>query len=145
MARNTLKLDTTGFDSMLRKLDSLGGDVKRAVEDALEQSAETIEWDTKDAMAKGNLPRQGKYSTGKTMQSIITDSRVHWEGMRGWIPVGFDFSKAGAGGYLISGTPRMLPNAALRRMYKQKKYMRQIQDDMWEVVSDYVIDAMKRS
>lgn len=143
MARNTLKLDTSGFTEMLRKLDDLGGNVKKAVEDSLTQSAETIREDTIAALDNSNLPAQGKYSTGTTKESIVSDSRVTWEGLVGSVPVGFDFSKPGAGGYLITGTPRMQPDRALNQMYKQKKYMRQIQNDMGDVILDYIIKAME--
>ena len=143
MARNTLKLDTSGFEPMLKRLDSLGGDVKRAVNDALKQASETITEDTEEAMSASNMPAQGKYSSGTTEKSIIRDSNVRWEGNVGWVPVGFDFSKPGAGGYLITGTPRMQPDKALNRMYKQKKYMNQIQNDMGEVIMDYVIEKME--
>jgi len=143
MARNTLRLDTSGFEEMLRKLDSLGGDVKNAVSNALIQSAETITEDTEEAMLAANLPAGGRYSTGTTRESIVRDQQVQWEGLIGSVPVGFDFSKPGAGGYLITGTPRMQPNRALNRMYKQKRYMNQIQKDMGEVIMDYVIEKME--
>ena len=129
---------------MLKKLDSLGGDVKKATEDALQQASETIAEDTVDAMAAANLPATGKYSQGDTKEAIITDHRVRWEGLVGWVPVGFDFSKAGAGGFLITGTPKMQPNHQLRKMYKQKKYMNQIQTDIGDVLTDYVVEAMER-
>lgn len=144
MGRNTLKLDVSGFTEMLRKLDDLGGNVKKAVEDALVQSAETIHDDTIAALDNANLPARGIYSTGTTKESVITDARVSWEGLVGSVPVGFDFSKPGAGGYLITGTPRMQPDRQLNQMYKQKKYMRQIQNDISEVIMDYVIEAMER-
>ena len=145
MARNTLKLDTRGFEEMLKKLDSLGGDVQKAVTDALTQSAETIEQDTRSAMVAANLPAGGKYSQGDTVQSIISNPQVNWEGNVAWVPIGFDFSKPGAGGFLITGTPRMQPNRALQLMYKRKKYMNQIQNDMSEVIMDYVIEKMEEN
>ena len=142
MARNILRLDTSGFEETLRRLKDLGGNVKLAVEDALSQAAETIMEDTEAAIAAPNLPAGGIYSQGTTKESIVRDFRVHWEGQIGWVPVGFDFSKPGAGGYLITGTPRMQPDRALNRMYKQKRYMRQIQSDMGDVIMDYVTDVM---
>lgn len=142
MARNILRLDTSGFEETLRRLKDLGGNVKLAVEDALSQAAETIMEDTEAAIAAPNLPAGGIYSQGTTKESIVRDLRVHWEGQIGWVPVGFDFSKPGAGGYLITGTPRMQPDRALNRMYKQKRYMRQIQSDMGDVIMDYVTDVM---
>lgn len=143
MARNTLKLDTRGFEQMFLHLDKLGGDVQTAVQDALTQASETIAEDTKAAMVDANLPATGKFSTGATKEAIITDHAVRWEGQVGWVPVGFDFSKPGAGGYLISGTPRMRPNEQLRKMYKQKRYMNQIQNDISDVIMDCIVKAME--
>jgi hypothetical protein len=142
--RNTLKLDTSGFEEMLKKLDSVGGNAQSAVNKMLTKAANTIRQDTYAAIDAANLPRQGKYSKGDTEKSIVTDTSVNWEGLTAWIPVGFDFSKAGAGGYLITGTPRMKPDAALNKMYKQKKYMAQIQQDMSGVVLDAIVRTMTK-
>ena len=141
MARNTLKLDTKGFEKMLVKLEELGGDVNRAVEDALKPAAERIQIDTQLSLTRSNLPAQGKYSTGRTSESVVSDTDVHWEGQTAWVPVGFDFSEPGAGGFLITGTPRMMPDSQLREMYKQKKYMNQIQREMQDVVWEHLQKA----
>ena len=140
MARNTLKLDTSGFEKMLMELDAVGGDVQKVVEEALTKAAAKIAQDTETAMAKQNLPAQGSYSSGDTLKSVIRDFRVEWEGMVGSVPVGFDFSMPGAGGFLITGTPRMRPNKALNQMYKQKKYMGEIQTQ----ISDVIFDALQK-
>lgn len=138
--RNTLRLDTSGFERMLAELDAMGGNVQKVTEQALEKASAKISQDTLAAMAKPNLPRQGKYSTGTTLDSVIREARVEWEGLVGAVPVGFDFSKPGAGGYLISGTPRMRPNKALNAMYKRKKYMNEIQTE----ISNVIFDAMQK-
>lgn len=138
-----MRLDTSGFEGLLRKLDQLGGDVQKAVSDALEQASETIAEDTEEAVAHSNLPAGGMYSTGDTEKAIIRDTEVRWEGLVGWVPIGFDFSMPGAGGYLITGTPRMQPDKRLHQMYKQKKYMRQIQNDMGDVILDYITEMLE--
>ena len=139
MGKNILKLDTSGFARELRRIESLGGNVKGAVEEMLTKASQKISTDTEAALDKPNLPAQGKYPTGTTKESIIRDHRVRWEGEVGWVPVGFDFSKPGAGGYLITGTPKMQPDMALNKMYKQKSYMKQIQKDMWEIAWDHIL------
>lgn len=139
---NTLKLDTSGLDRMIDRMKRLDGDVRTAVTDALEQAGETITEDTRDAVTASNLPAGGKYSTGATEESIV-DPKIVWVGgTQAEMGVGFDYAKKGAGGFLISGTPRMRPDYALQRMYKQKTYMRKIQQDMIDVVEDYIVDAM---
>lgn len=142
MGRTILKLDIDEFmQPLLYKLKRIDGNVEEAVTNALEQAAETISEDTLEALDVAMLPAQGKYSTGKTKNAVVSDTRVQREGDVLWVPVGFNFSMPGAGGFLITGTPRMRPDRKLHAMYKQKKYMRWIQAGMWDVVSDYVTGA----
>ena len=140
--RNTLRLDTSGFEELIVKLDSLNGNVKVAVTDALMQAAETVHDDTVDAMADEYLPHQGIYSQDDTIKTVVKPS-VEWSGTLAVAPVGFDYGEKGAGGFLISGTPRMQPNRKLEQIYTRKKYMRQLQEDMQEVVNDYIMDKME--
>lgn len=143
MARNTLKLDTKGFEQLLFKLDSLNGNVNETVTKALEEAGKKIGEDTHKAMEKRNLPAGGKYSTGATEKSIVDNPQVEWSGSRASIDVGFDFGKPGAGGFLITGTPKMQPNKELNRMYKGKKYMKEIQEQMGQTVGEAITKAMR--
>lgn len=143
MARNTLRLETKGFERMLKDLEAAGGDVKKAVDEAFTKASAKITQDTKAAMANANLPARGQYSDGTTLESIIQGARVEWEGFVASIPVGFDFSKPGAGGFLITGTPKMQPDKELHKMYKQKKYMSEIQKDMSDVIMDHLIRRLE--
>ena len=143
MGRNTLKLQLTGFNELLTKLDRLGGDLKPVIEDALAQAGEKITEDTLEALSDSNLPAGGKYSTGDTDASVVRNPRVGWEGTTASIGVGFDFGKPGAGGYLISGTPKMKPDYALQAIYKKKKYMTNLQNDMKDIVNDAIIEKME--
>ena len=61
MARNTLRLDTKGFENLLTKLDEVGGNINEIVTKALEEAGKTIADDTHSAMAASNLPAGGKY------------------------------------------------------------------------------------
>ena len=142
-ARNTFTLDTAPLEGLVQKILDLEGDAREAVESALEQAAETISDDTLDAVALENLPAKGVYSTGATEASVLRDQKARWTGTTAWIPVGFDFTMPGAGGYLISGTPKMQPVAQLRKMYKQKRYMADIQRDITDVLEDALIRAME--
>lgn len=143
MGRNTLKLQTDGFERMIDHLKQLDGDVQTAVTDALEQSGETITEDTQDAVSESNLPAGGKYSIGNTADSIVSPKVTWVGGTLAEMGVGFDYAKKGAGGFLITGTPRMRPDTALQKIYKRKKYMNAIQQDMIDVVQDYIVDALK--
>lgn len=125
---------------MLTELDRLGGDVKRTVDKALKRAGDKIAADTLTAIDSANLPAKGVYSKGDTRESVITEPQVTWDGNVASIPVGFDFSKPGAGGYLISGTPRMRPDMALQKMYRQKKYMAEIQNEISDAVMQEIMN-----
>ena len=142
MARNTLRLELSGFKELLTKLDKLGGDVPGVVEDALVQAAGTSADDTLAALADANLPAGGKFSGGDTKASVVTNPRVEWSGTTASVGVGFDYDKPGAGGLLITGTPKMKPDYALQKMYKKKGYMQKIQDDMRKIVTDAISKRM---
>lgn len=139
---NIMKLEITdGMKRMIVELERMGAEVQPIVEKVMTQTAQRIQVDTVKAIADANLPRGGKYrrEPSKTKASIVRDLQVRWEGLSAWIPIGFDFSVPGAGGYLITGTPKMAPDRELNRMYKQKRYMTQIQKDMENVLLDYLV------
>lgn len=142
MGRNTLKLDLSGFNEMIAKLESLGQDVKPVVEQALQQASEKISADTESALAYANLPARGKFSSGDTAGSVVRDSTVQWDGNVAWVPVGFDFGVPGAGGFLIKGTPKMSPDKELAKIYRQKSYMKKLQDEMSDVVLEKIVEAL---
>lgn len=136
--RKLFNINYSQFEDLLTELDAVGGKIKPVVTDALEQVAETVEYDTKEAMTKSNLPAKGIYSNGQTEKSIVENARVEWSGTIAEIGLGFDFGKKGAAGFLITGTPRMKPDYALQKIYKRKKYMNQIQQDIVDIVSDAI-------
>lgn len=150
MARNTMQLDLKGFNELITKLDGLGGDIKKATQDALEKAGQKIGEDTATAVQRSNLPAGGKFSQGDTAKTVVENPKVEWSGDTASIGVGFDFSKRGAGGFLIKGyyqnfhgTPRhMAPQPQLNAMYTGKGYMKQIQNEMAKEVTK-VIDNMR--
>ena len=143
MGRNILKLETKGIEELADKLKELNGDVNEAVTEILEKAGKKIGEDTERAMSNANLPAGGKYSRGVTAQSIILEPKAEWKGSIATIGVGFDFGMLGAGGYLITGTPKMQPNHELHRIYKEKRYMSEIQKEMQDTMRDYIDKAMR--
>lgn len=141
--KNNVRLDTKGLEFYIKKLNELGADTHKAVETALQQTAEKVKADTHTAMQPQFLPARGDYSSGDTKQSIIDDTSVRWEGDVAWVPVGFDFSKPGAGGWLITGTPHMAAKE-LRKMYKDKKYMNDRQREVADVLKEFIAEAMTK-
>lgn len=138
--KNSLSIDFSNFAEYAERLDELNADLKEIFQDAMEQAAETVEWDIMDALADANLPALGKYSQGATEASVIRDAKVQWQGMLGEIPIGFDKTMPGAGGWLITGTPKMRPDYKLedifRRRSYEKKIMKQIEEHLQEEIDE---------
>ena len=143
MARkSSLSIDFSNFSDYADRLDQLGADLKEIFADAMEQAAETVQDDTIEAMSAANLPAGGRYSRGDTEASIIRNAKVSWSGNVGEIGLGFDKTKRGAGGFLITGTPKMRPNYALENIFGRKKYENQIKSDIEEVLQDEIDQRM---
>lgn len=138
MAKNKVSIDFKAFSDYAERIDQLNGDLKEVITMALEKAGETIQADTLAALDATNLPAGGKYSRGDTADAVIDDIRVTWSGSVGEIGLGFDKTKPGAGGWLITGTPKMAPDRALQKIYKQQSYMNKRKKEMEEVFIEAV-------
>lgn len=136
--KSMLSIDFSNFSDYAEKLDELGADLKKVFADAMEQAAETVQEDTMDALDSANLPADGIYSKGITKEQVIKNAKVEWSGYVGEIGLGFDKSKPGAGGFLITGTPKMQPDYKLEDIFGRKKYENQIKKDIEEVLQDEI-------
>lgn len=136
--KSMLSIDFSNFSDYAEKLDELGADLKKVFADAMEQAAETVQEDTMDALDSANLPADGIYSKGTTKEQVIKNAKVEWSGYVGEIGLGFDKSKPGAGGFLITGTPKMQPDYKLEDIFGRKKYENQIKKDIEEVLQDEI-------
>lgn len=123
--KNKFKFDLKDIERTFRDLTAIGADTQALTEKALLNAAEKVQADVREAMAPQFMPAGGKYSTGETAASIVPPM-VQWHGLSCQAPLGFDKSKPGAGGYLITGTPKMRPNAKLNEIFEGKGYMRKV-------------------
>lgn len=114
MARR-ISLQGDLFKEYMERLDRLGGleAMKEGTERALKASKDYVNPLIETAMNK--LPARGKYSTGRTKESINSDDTVEWIANVASIKVGFDFQKSGLTSiFLMYGTPRMRPATGLK-------------------------------
>lgn len=139
-----LSIDFSCFEEFAEELDNLGADLKAILTDVMEQEAETVAEDTKEAVAKANLPAHGAYSNGDTEKTIVMSPKVEWSGELGEIGLGFDKTKPGAGGFLITGTPKMQPDYKLQDIYARKSYASKMTRDIMEYLSAEIDDHMRR-
>lgn len=142
--KSSLSIDFGVFSDFAEELDKLGADLKEVFGDVMEQEGETVAEDTKEAVKDANLPAKGKYSQGDTEASIIMEPKVEWSGSVGEIGLGFDKTKEGAGGWLITGTPKMAPDYELEQIYGRKKYERQMVDSISDYLQSEIQDRLKK-
>lgn len=117
MAKNRIGLQFDGWKEYMAKLDKLAGGetTKRAVEQALVESKKIMNKKIESAMQTSNLPAKGKYSTGRTLQSLDRSENVTWSGDTAEIPVGFNMEESGLTSvFLMYGTPTMKPVRGLK-------------------------------
>lgn len=141
--KNGISIDFGVFEEYAERLDNLGAELQPIFTDVMEQEGETVQEDTISALASANLPAQGNYSTGDTKKSVDMTPKVIWEGSLGEIGLGFDKTKAGAGGWLVTGTPKMSPDYALEDIYGRKKYERQLRKSIMAYFEDKIAEIME--
>ena len=133
------RIDYRQFEALAEEIQQLGADLQSVMGSALEDAAKDIQAKTQQAMASSNLPAKGRYSTGATESSIQLDPKVKWSGTSGSIGFGFNHDKPNAGKWLITGTPRMQPDAALAAIYASDKYksavVKQIKEALQKEIS----------
>lgn len=146
MARkNRIGLQVEGFEDYMAKLDEVGGTaaMRRGVEEALKDSKKYVNPLIEKAITK--LPAGGRYSTGRTKESIDDSMSVEWQGATASIKVGFDFSKSGVTSvFLMYGTPKMSPvNGLKAAVYgaKTKKEIAVIQAEALDRVIKEIMEG----
>ena len=132
------RIDYRQFEELAEELQGLGADLQAVMTRTLEASGKEIQADTEKATSDSQLPAKGKYSTGRTRESINLDPKVKWSGTSGSIGFGFDFDKPNAGKWLITGTPRMQPDAALAAIYASSKYKSKVVKDIKEALQNEI-------
>ena len=137
MSKNKLTLNFKGFETLYYKLDSLQGDLKKVTEEALIKSHRVVTPKIEQCMSK--LPAHGKYSTGETKASIRKVEKVEWEGMKAYIPIGFEFDKSGMKSiFLIYGTPKMKPVSGLKSAIYGSKTKKEVGEVQKEVLQNAI-------
>lgn len=138
-SKNKIGLKFEGLEEMIASLEKVQGDLKATTEKALKASKQRVNEELRKVTIPANYPAHGKYSTGKTAQSIDNDMSVTWEGTTASIKVGYDMQISGMTSiFLMYGTPRHKPPMkAVRKMYntiygsKMKKEVAEIQREVF--------------
>ena len=130
--KSAISIDFGVFEDLAAQLEKLGANMQETFSEVMEKEGKKVADDTKAAMAKSNLPAGGKFSQGETEKTIIMNPKVEWSGSLGEMGLGFDKTQPGAGGFLITGTPKMKPDYALEKIYGQKRYESNMKKEMMQ-------------
>lgn len=107
MVKMEVKFD--GFNEMLAKLNKLNADTKAITEEALKKTFDIITPKAAAAVAKPNLPAEGKFSNGGTIGSLEQAAKITWKGTEASVSVGFNIKKGGLPSiFMMYGTPRYM-------------------------------------
>lgn len=141
-----LSIDFSCFEEYAEELDNLGADLTKIFSEIMEEVAEDVQVRTKEAVANSYLPAKGKYRSNpsETMAAIEMNPKPVISGSIVEVNLGFDKSKPGAGGFLITGTPKMQPDWELEELYVKKQYRNKLIKQMREALQDEIDDRFKR-
>lgn len=113
MARkNRLTIDFQGFETMQRRLQSLGGDMRKTAEDALRESHKIVTQNVTAAMTNHR-------ESGDTANAIIDTPDIQWTGDTASVDVGFNIVGGGLPsiflmyGTQLHGQPHITPDRKL--------------------------------
>lgn len=129
MAKMQITFD--GFSDLAYAIDKAGGDLKPAVDEALNETQKIVQENVTIASAQYASKGGGKgYSTGEMFKAIKKDPQVEWHGNVAEVGVGFNLSAKGGfhSLFIMYGTPRHGKNhpgmAANKKVYNAIKGLR---------------------
>jgi hypothetical protein len=152
MAKLSIKID--GLNEYINKLNQVGGNVHKAIENALIESHELITKQVKDALAKGVPLKNGGRSnpidmyksngTGNMAKSFMDEPYVNWFGDRAIIQVGFNQSISQHATYMmITGTAYTKPSTQLYNAIYGKKTKEKVAEIQKNALERAIEEAMK--
>lgn len=130
-----------GFEQLAEDIDAIGGDLKSAVDEALNESQKIIQSNLQTAAAEYARKGGGKgYATGKMYQSIIENPQVEWHGLIAEVGVGFKLLAKGGWHsiFIMYGTPRMGKNQKVYNAIKGTKTKNEIAKIQEEIMQKHL-------
>ena len=146
MARKQfISMDYGALTDLVERLRAVEADVEQVVADAMEKAAEKVQRDTVKALEDVHLPAKGAHhgKNRNTEASVVRDIKPTVTRQYVEVRLGFDKTKPGAGGFLITGTPKMNPDKALVKIYGSKQYQREITEEIRQELDKAIKERME--
>lgn len=127
--KKRFELVIDGVDILLDRAKELNADVETIAEDCLKASHDIITPKAEIAAKKQNLPRRGRYYTGKTLRSVKKDKTVEWNRYIAKEDVGYSIRNGGlAWVFMLWGTPRYMKNKKMYAAFYGAKTKREVSE-----------------
>ena len=139
MAR--MSITFKGFDQLAEDIDAIGGDLQKAVDEALTETGKHIQSNLQTAAAEYSRKGGGKgYTTGNMYKAIKKDQLIYWKGLIAEVSVGFElFAKGGWHSiFIMYGTPRMAKNQKVYNAIKGTKTKNEVAKIQEEILRKHL-------
>lgn len=134
--KNRIGLQFDGMEDLIKKFESLDGDLKKATENALKASKQAVTPGIQQAIKKHHL-------TGDTEKSLDKKIKVEWEGATASVDIGFHVRQGGLPSiFLMYGTPRVKKDTKLYNSIYGPKVKKQIAEIQKEVFQKMIARRM---
>ena len=128
MSRMSITFD--GFDDLAYVIDSMGGDLKAAVNDALTETGQYVQNQVNEAALPYSHGGLKGYATGDMFNALKKDNPVIWKTPTiAEVSVGFNLNEKGGfhSIFVMYGTPRMAKDQKLYDSIKGTKTRKEVQ------------------
>jgi hypothetical protein len=129
-----------GFEDLAADVDRTSGDLEKAVDEALTETASYISSQVTSAAAPYAAKGLKGYATGRMYSAIINDNMVYWNGSVAEVGVGFALNDNSGWHsiFIMYGTPRMAKNTKVYNAIKGTKTKKEIEKIQQEVMQKYI-------
>lgn len=136
MAKMSITFD--GFNELAEMIDKANLDLKSAVNEALEETADIAKATLIPAAAIYDRKGLKGYAKGKMYRSMLRDKPISWEGSVATVRTGFSAERSKAGFmhsiFVMYGTPRMAKDPKIYNAIKGTKVRKEIAQKQEEIM-----------
>lgn len=138
MAKMSITFD--GFSTLTDAIDKAGGDLRAAVDEALQEAQKIVQTNlTTGAAVYAGKGRKG-YATGKMYSTIIGDGGVEWHGSIAEVKSGFKLNQSTGWHsiFIMYGTPRMAKDPKVYNAIKGTKTRKEIAEKQEKILEEHL-------
>lgn len=136
MAKMSIIFD--GFADLAEQIDRIGGNMQKAVNEALEATQEVVENNLVPAASVYATKGRKGYATGSMFKSLIRSTKVTWKGTVAEVNVGFNLGENFHSIFIMYGTPRIAKDTEIYNAIKGAKTKQEIEQVQAMIMKKYL-------